>query len=148
MHDEATSGVGTGGADGAATREVRWHRGSDCGVGAGIEKVTRLVPKLAHPFDRDGHGPDSHPIASRSDRVDKPARISDGLCSIVSREGGQIADEILVSDAELVRQSFDRRIVDVNAAERDQRQEKVYSDTATVRVETGDRAEVAGVEAR
>jgi hypothetical protein len=75
--------------------------------------------------------------ARRCDRIDDPARISDGLRVVVGLEGGQISDEVLVPDAQLVGQSLDQRVVEVNAAGQDQRQEEVHNGTGTVRIERG-----------
>ena len=108
------------GAGGAEAGVVGEHGGADGDVGATVEEVVRLAAEASGPVERDGHVTDGGPAAYGLDGVDEPESVGGSSGGVVGVERREVGDEVLVADAQLVRERLDERIVKVNAAGEDE----------------------------
>ena len=108
------------GLEGACVLVFGQHRGGDRDVGAAVKKVIGGAAETRRPSDGHGHEADGWTVALGDDGVDDSVSVSDGLRRVVGVEIGEIADEILVGDAELSGERFDEVIVVVKAAGQDE----------------------------
>ncbi len=110
----------SGGADGAGPFELGEHGGGDSDVGAAVEKVVHAAAEVGRPSDGDGEVADGRTTALGDDGVDDFLGVGGGVGVVVGVQVGQIADEVLVVEAELGREGLDQVVIRVDATRQDE----------------------------
>jgi len=110
----------SGGSNGAGPFELREHGGGDSDVGAAVEQVVDAAAEVGRPSDGDGEVADGGATALGDDGVDDLLGVSDGVGVVVGFQVGQIANEVLVVEAELGREGLDQVVIRVDAARQDE----------------------------
>jgi hypothetical protein len=91
------------------------HRGGDSDVHATVEEVIDRATEAWRPGDRDGQVADGGPAALGEHVIDDLTCFGYRVGSVVRVEVREIADEVLIPDAELRSERVDQVVVEVNA---------------------------------